>query len=208
MDVLAYARPMPPENVRTAGMAFVRALELEDFVRAEFLGRGGLFFDAEHGHLVGVHVGFLWAASRHVDRGQAKAGTAQLVASSEPGKWGAAMQRVLLHQLFGPVLPTFYITLSAPVCWSYDDRQFFGLVDHELSHCAQARDRFGAPRFNESTGAPVWMRRPHDHEGFVGTTERWGAEATGAAGIVRAGVRTPRFHWVPGGDFDPRGCGV
>lgn len=203
---------MPPEAMRQQGLGFARAEELEDFVRREFLSREGIFFDAEHGHLTSARVGILWAASRHVDKGSEKAGTAQVVKPyhAEPSKWGEALQVALLRQFYTEYeWPHFRITLSAPVCHLYDDKEFFALADHELSHCAVAMDAFGAPRFSKDTGLPVWTGRPHDHEGFTGTTERWGAAATGASGIVLAGLKTPRFNWVPGKELDVRkACGT
>lgn len=206
-----YTRVYPPEALSRPGLGFARDRELEDFVRNEFLGRGGLFFDMEHGHLGNRHnrVGFLWMSSLHVDKGSVKAGTAQLVKRGEPHKWGEVFRTAALLEMFEGNLPTFLITLSAPICATYDDREFFALIDHELSHCAVAKDEWGAPKFNEQTGEPVWRMRPHDHEGFAGTTERWGAQATGAAGIVAAGTKKPRFQWVRGRDLDVRkACGT
>lgn len=208
MEGFHYTRPMPPRDLCSPGLGFARAQELEDFARTEFLSRGGIFWDPEHGHLQSASIGILWASSAHVDKGSVKAGAAQLVKRAEPRKWGEALQVAFLQQFFGAQLPTFRITLSAPICAAYDDRQFFALVDHELSHCAVAKDAYGAPRFSEVTGEPIWTTRPHDHEGFVGTTDRWGAVATGAAGIVQAALRPPRFAWVPGKDLDVAGaCG-
>lgn len=199
-----YTRPMPPERMQSpAGFGFVRAENLEHFVQTEFLHRGGIFWDAEHGHLGNASIGFVWAGSRCRDRGSEKAGQARLLKAGEISKWGEAMQYALLHALYGHALPTFLITLHAPTCWAYTDREFFALVDHELSHCAIARDRWGAPRFSDATGEPVWAIRPHDLEQFTGTTERWGASAAGAAELVAAGNKRPRFDWVPGKDLDP-----
>lgn len=205
---LTYTRPTPPPALRRPGIGFGRAEDVEQLVRVDFVARGGLFFDVEHFHLSQARVGVLWAASAHVDRGSAKAGMAQLVKTGEPKKWGEALQRALLMQFFArDEWPTFLVYLSGPVWTTYSDREAFALVDHELLHCAVARDPFGAPRFNDRTGKPVWSMRPHDHEGFVGTTERWGAAASGAAGIVAAGVKAPRFAWVPGRDLDvARAC--
>jgi hypothetical protein len=203
-----YVRPCPPDELVDAGLGFARAPDLERFARVEFCSRGGSFFDPEHGHLTTASIGFLWAASTHADKGSVKAGTAQLVKSAEPRKWGDAIRMEFLLRHFGPALPTFLITLSAPFCAEYDDRQFFALVDHELSHCAVAKDAFGAPRFSSQTGQPIWTIRPHDHEGFAGTIERWGAVAAGAESLVRAADKPPRFAWVPGADMDARkACG-
>lgn len=209
MNHPTYTRPMPPESMRQQGLGFARAEELEDFVRQEFLSREGIFFDPEHGHLTSAIIGVLWASSVHIDKGSEKAGTAQLLKGGEPTKWGQAMNRAYLHQMFGLNLPAFLITLSAPVWQTYNDKEAFALVDHELSHCAVAKDVFGVPRFNRDTGLPVWSMRPHESEQFSGTVERWGAAATGTSGIVLAGLKTPRFNWVPGKELDVRkACGT
>lgn len=209
-DASTYVRPMPPASMQSPMMFvdFQRASEVEDFVQQHFLSRDGIFFDPEHGHLTQANIGIIWAGSKHIDKGSVKAGTAQLLKGGEPSKWGEAMRYQALLSLFDLALPEFLITLSGPVSWTYDDRQFFALVDHELSHCAVATGPFGEPRFNNE-GRPVWSMRPHDHEGFAGTTERWGAEASGASSLVQAGLKEPRFKWVPGKDLDVRkACGT
>jgi hypothetical protein len=61
----------------------------------------------------------------------------------------------------------------------------------------------------EVTPALLAVIRPHESEQFSGTVARWGAGATGTSGIVLAGLRKPRFHWVPGRDLDVRkACGT
>jgi hypothetical protein len=206
-DVLAYTRPYPPEHMRSEGLGFERAEDVEQLIRCDFTGRGGLFFDPEHGHLTQARIGVLWAAGRHVDKGSQKAGTAEMLRQPQR-KWSSQQRHVLLHFFFGDILPNFLITLFAPGVFHRSDRWFFGLVDHELSHCAVAKDEWGVPRFNEDTGLPVWANRPHDVETFVGTTERWGATDTGAAALVQAGMKQPRYHWVPGEPFSPNACGT
>lgn len=203
-----YERPYPPESLRGATLGFARAEDIEQLIRVDFVGRGGLFFDPEHGHLNGARIGVLWAASKHVDKGSEKAGTAQLLRPPQ-AKWGDAMRHAYLRQFFGIDLPHFLIILSREACLSYDDKQFFALLDHELCHCSTAKDEYGCPRFNEQTGEPVWCLRPHESEQFSGTVERWGAAASGTTGIVLAGLKKPKFSWVPGTDLDVRkACGV
>jgi hypothetical protein len=209
VKTLPYVCPMPPESMQLPGLDFARAEALEEFMYRGFLDRGGLFFDAEHGHLTSARIGILWASSTHVDKGSVKAGTAQLVKRGEPTKWSEAVQQRFMHEMFGPSLPVFKITLHAPTWWAYNDRQRFALLDHELLHCAQKRGEFGEPKFNGRTGEPSWDLRAHDYEGFAGTTERYGAVADGSASIVRAALKRPRFDWVPGTDLDIRkACGV
>ncbi len=198
---------MPPESLRGPGLSFVRDESLESFIRNEFAGRGGYFWDAEHGHLSGARIGAIWSNAPCRIRGSVKAGTAEIPRTPQP-TWSSQQRYALLHQLFGVELPDFIITLSAPHAFTYDDREFFALLDHELCHCAIATDEFGAPRFSEQTGRPIWTIRPHDVEQFSGTVERWGMKATGTEDIVRAGLRTPRFDWVEGKSFSPAVCGT
>jgi putative metallopeptidase len=205
---LPYTRPMPPGHMRSTGLGFARAEGVEELIYRHFLDRDGLFFDPEHGHLTDARIGVVWAQSTHTDKGSEKAGAMQLLRiGGEPRTWADAVQRIHLHSLFGDVLPEFKMTLSAPVCWGYDDRQFFALVDHELLH-GDVKRMYGAPVFNDA-GRPVWATRPHDHEGFAGTVERWGAAASGAGALVEAGAKPARFAWVPGTDLDVhRACGT
>lgn len=205
----AYTRPMPPERLALPGLGFARAEEVEEFAMRHFIDRSGLFYDDEHGHLGAFRIGILWASSVHIDKGSEKAGTAQIIKGGEPRTWSEAVQRVFLHEMFGADLPVFKITLSAPAAARYDDREFFALLDHELLHCAHGKDQYGAPRFNGETGAPVPDLRPHDAETFAGTVERFGAHAGGAASVVLAGMKAPRFGWVPGKDLDiHKACGT
>lgn len=207
-----YTRPMPPDEMRQSGLVMVRSEEVESVIRNDFTGRGGLFWDPEHGHLGRARIGVLWMGSKHIHRGSAKMGTMELVApfDAEPSTWGEAQKRLMLYMLFDQrEWPHFIMRLSGPRCHKAEDREFFALVDHEVCHGAQATDQWGAPRFSDTTGEPVWKIRPHDYEGFAGTTERFGAIADGSAGIVLAGAKKPRFHWLPGKDLDvAKACGV
>lgn len=189
---------MPPKPLQTQGLDFARAENVEDFANRHFLDRSGLFFDPEHGHLLPGIIGVLWASSTHKDKGSVKAGTAQLLKAGEPTKWSEAVQERFLYEMFGGWRPVFKITLHAPTWTAYNDRQRLALLDHELLHCAQAKGMFGEPRFSTQTGMPIWTVRPHDSEQFVGTVERWGAEAAGVQGIVKAASKPARFDWVPG----------
>lgn len=127
-----YTRPMPPDSLRGAALGFARAEDVEQLIRVDFVGRGRFFFDPEHGHLTSARIGVLWAASKHVDKGSEKAGTCQLVKpwDHQPSKWGEAMQIALLRQFYAErEWPHFRITLSAPTCKAYGDREFFALTD-------------------------------------------------------------------------------
>lgn len=203
-----YKRLYPPESMREYGSRFERDEQLEHYVRTEFTARGGLFWDPEHAHLQTATIGVVWSNARHVVRKSEKAGAMELLPDpeSEPKTWAEARRRDYLADVYGGDWPRWEMTLSGVWAWRYDDRQFFGLIDHELCHAGVAKDDFGAPRFSNKTGEPVWALRPHDVETFVGTTARWGAHAAGAAELVAAALREPLFAFVPGKNFTPAAC--
>lgn len=200
-EAALYTRIFPPQHLRSASVGFARDEEMENFVRDDFTSRGGLFFDPEHGHLTAARIGVLWCAGKHIVRGSEKIGTMELVPAwdSPVSTWGEAMKRDWLRTYFGQAWwPHFLTKLSAPLCLPLEDRDFFAVVDHEVCHGDVAKDEFQCPRFNKDTGEPVYKLRPHDYEGFVGTTERWGAVADGSSQLVAAGLKKPRYHWVLG----------
>ena len=106
--------------------------------------------------------------------------------------WQKARAVQQIHEWFGD-LPDFLLTFDALYAAQVDDSSFCALVDHELYHCAQAEDEFGMPKFNSSTGEPVWAMRGHDVEEFVGVVRRFGIEAAGdvATDLVIAASREP-----------------
>jgi hypothetical protein len=210
-DVLAYTRPQPPDWLRRECLGFARAENVEALIRNDFTGRGGLFFDVEHGHLSAARVAVLWAGSKCVIRGSEKIGTMELVPPYEntPSTWSGAVKQDWMRRFYArEEWPHFRMTLSGPLCHIADDRTFFATVDHELLHADHKKDQYGAPRFNDDTGQPIWGIRPHDYEGFAGTTERYGADADGSRAIVSAGLKQPRFHWIPGKPFSANVCGT
>ncbi len=203
-----YERIYPPESMKEYGSSFVRDERMESFVHTEFACRGGTFWDPEHAHLVDASMGVLWSNARHVVKGQEKAGQMELLPDplAEPKTWSDARKRDWLAQMYGGDWPTFQMIISGVWAWRYDDREFLGLLDHELCHASIKRDEYGAPKFNDETGEPIWSIRGHDVEQFIGTVARWGAASTGTAELVAASLVEPRFSWVPGKTFLPAVC--
>ena len=66
------------------------------------------------------------------------------------------------------------------------------LAEHEMYHCGQERDEFGAPKFRKS-GLPAFAMRGHDVEQFVGVVRRYGAGAAGVMAMVDAANRPPEI---------------
>lgn len=108
------------------------------------------------------------------------------------GKWSRARAVQQITDWFGSI-PAFIITLDADYCQQCGDAEFMALVEHELYHAAQDVDAFGAPKFNRSTGEPVYVIRGHDVEQFVGVVRRYGADAGGVREMVDAANRPPEI---------------
>jgi hypothetical protein len=70
--------------------------------------------------------------------------------------------------------PDFLITLNAEWWGQATDREREILVAHEVSHCGQALDTYGMPRFNRQTAAPILSMVEHDVEEFNWIVRRYG----------------------------------
>lgn len=199
-------RPRPPasllgEDGETTATPFLPAPELLAWFRAAFLDEGAPLENEDHAHLRDADIGVLWCALPNARQGN------QVVGQAEPlqlqgGKWAKARQFMQIEQWFG-LIPDFLLTFHADYADSVDDATFCSLVEHELYHCAQAKDVYGAPRFSKTTGKPIFEMRGHDVEEFVGVVRRYGvgAAAGQTAALVEAANAGPLF-----GAADLRGC--
>jgi hypothetical protein len=79
----------------------------------------------------------------------------------------------LLSALLGR-WPDFLIVIDREYWEQADARAREILVYHELSHCVQKFDAYGAPRFHKD-GRPMWGLRGHDVEEFTATVKRYGS---------------------------------
>jgi hypothetical protein len=185
---------MPPAAVRDAlfGIRFVPAPEVIEWVRAVFCDAEGPLFNEDHAHLHEAEIGVLWASDGFVQRGKRVIGTAE-----EPvfrcGPWQKARQEQQMREWFGATAELdFLITLDAHHSAECDDVDFCALVEHELYHCAQARDEFGIPKFGKN-GKPAFALRGHDIEEFVGVVRRYGIGHPDGpmADLIRAVAKGP-----------------
>lgn len=192
--------PGPPDHLllpvmEAAADSFAPAPDLAAAVGALFLDEESPFYVEEHSHLLYAEIGYLWTSAPARRRGRTILGTAEIFQPRGSG-WAKARQEAQMLQWFGEA-PDFVITLSAPYvarCLEGGSHANIGaLIDHELSHCGQALDEWGAPRFNQRTGRPVFTLRGHDVEEFVGVVERWGAGATMTETLAAAANAGPRF---------------
>ena len=182
--MIALERPFPPEVL--AGHlrhpeGFKPAPEVAAWLRQAFIEPGPLH-NPEHGHLRLANLCVLWTNASNAKAGNIIAGTAEMP-KVDGAQWGKAKARYQYQEWFGRT-PEFLITLDAPMCAQATDSQFCALIEHEMYHCAQARDAYGCPKFNRDTGRPIFTIRGHDVEEFVGVVRRYGA-----AGVLNPKVR-------------------
>lgn len=168
-------RPLPVDDL--AGELrnpeiFRPAPEVERWLRSVFIEADGELYNEEHQHLSHATIGVLWTNASNTKSGDIVAGTAEMP-QVNGAQWSKARQRWLLNEWFGDV-PDFVITLDAVLCAQARDIEFCALVEHELLHCAQARNAYGMPKFSKETGLPIFAMRGHDVEEFVSIARRYG----------------------------------
>jgi hypothetical protein len=147
--------------------------EVRDWARAMFVQLGGQLYNADHAHLDGASVEFLWTNEPYLKPfGVRVLGTAELGRPAGTA-WVKARKREQLHRWFGHE-PDFIITLDVVNLSTARPEVICAIVEHELYHCAQETDEHGDLRYN-AEGDPVWGMRPHCVEQFVGVTARYGA---------------------------------
>ncbi len=172
-------RPMPPEEaLRPAPETFVPDEALREWIFATFISDDGALHNPDHAHLETAEIGALWTNVDNARQMRLVIGQAELMPPMAMGKWQRARAIAQIEAWFGAV-PDFLITLHAAAAESMDDASFCALVEHELYHCGQERDQYGAPKFTRD-GAPKFAIRGHDVEEFVGVVARYGM-----TGVVR-----------------------
>lgn len=179
-------RPRPPASLlggdgATTATPFMPSEDLRAWAFATFIDEAAPLLNEDHVHLRDAQIGFLWCSLPNARGGNAVVGQAELP-SIQGGWWARARFVQQLEAWFG-LVPDFLITLQADFADQADDATFCSLVEHELYHCGQERDGFGAPKFTRD-GRPKLAIRGHDVEEFVGVVARYGVGA--AAGQTRA----------------------
>ena len=120
----------------------------------------------------------------------AVAGQAE-IPRAQGNRWAKARHDQQLRDWFGAV-PDFLLTSDPAYAAAASDRAFCALVEHELLHCGQERDGFGAPKFRQD-GSPAFGIRGHDVEEFVAIVRRYGARAAAGrtAELIEAARAAP-----------------
>jgi hypothetical protein len=187
-------RPHPPPAPDST--LYLPAPEVVAWARGAVIDAGGSIHNPDHAHLAGAGLLAIWTwedNSRHMRTVLATAEVPRPLG----GGWTKGRHEDLLRRWAGraphEALPDFVLTFHAPLAAELDDASWCALVEHELYHCGQARDEFGAPRFHRDSGLPVFALRGHDAEEFVGVVRRYGAGAAagGVAELVAAAGGRP-----------------
>lgn len=170
---------------------FMPAPEVGEWVLAEIVDDDGAIHNPDHEHLEHATIGFLWTNVENARRKRRVIGMAE-IPQFMCNAWQRARQEFQIEQWFG-AMPDFIITLDANYCGVCSDAEFCALVEHELYHCAQETDEFGAPKFKRDTGLPAFTLRGHDVEEFIGVVRRYGPGHTDGpvAQLVQAAGAAP-----------------
>lgn len=187
-------RPMPPaDQVESFEAWFGPAPDLAEWTAASFIDDTAPLRNPDHEHLRSASIGFLWTNVSNAKKGRMVIGTAEPgTPQGAMGKWGRAKAMLQVREWFGAI-PDFIITIDATWWLQASDAEACALVEHELYHCAQDRDEYGAPKFNRQTGRPVFTMRGHDVEEFVGVVRRYGADAAGIRELIEAAEAGPEI---------------
>lgn len=169
-----HKRPAPPPLDLNG--AFYPSSELADWLRAVFIAPGGPLQNERYDHLQYADIACLWTWVPNSRNMRGIAAQAELMPPMAMGKWQRARAEYQIELWFG-AMPDFLITFDAGFASMVDDATFCSLVEHELHHCGQERDAYGAPKFTQD-GKPKFAIQGHDVEEFVGVVERYGATAT------------------------------
>ncbi len=167
---------------------FEPAIDLVDWARSSFIDETSDLINEDHAHLRFATIGALWTNVPNGRYGRRVVGQAEM-GLPPAGKWSRARVEMQLQQWFGDV-PDFLLTFDAEYASTCSDAEFCALVEHELYHCGQDRDAFGAPKFRRD-GSPAFGLRGHDVEEFVGVVRRYGADAANVRALVDAANRPP-----------------
>ncbi|RYG38669.1 hypothetical protein EON81_02925 [bacterium] len=152
---------------------FEAAHEVKAWAFETFISEESELYNPDHSHLSRADVLFVWSSVCFKSKGFEVVGTCQLgeqtgsKGSKEFAEWN-------LRQLNEGKLPDFVITLCAPFFAECDSTAICAVIEHELYHAKQKKDKYGVP-MRHRTGSPVYEIQGHDVEEHLGVARRYGA---------------------------------
>lgn len=188
------SRPVPPSDlVEDSEIRFVPTPDLVEWARATFIEDDAVLRNDDHRHLTQARIGALWTNVPNGRAGRSIVGPCEM-GLPPAGKWLRGRIERQLMDWFGDV-PDFLLTFDATYASQCSDAEFMALIEHELYHCGQERDVFGAPKFRK-TGLPAFAIRGHDVEEFVGVVRRYGSDASHVRAMVDVANKGPEIASV------------
>ncbi len=174
-------RPFPPVSLRDpeALGLFEPAPQVVQWIEETFLKEDSPLFDKAHIHLSAANIAVLWTNVVNEKQMVPVVGTAEMPRPpTNGGKWARAKWEMQMRDWFGLDADriNFLLIFYAPYAAEVDDVEWCATVKHELSHCGQALDEFGNPRFTKD-GWPVFAMKDHDFAGFLGNVRDFGPGA-------------------------------
>jgi hypothetical protein len=141
-------------------------------------------------HLKDASVGYLFRSHEVSSKGRVEAATAHLASqliTGGGGKYWNNMLQLKIIEICGSQ-PDFIVLIDRHIWAGLDLEQRVALIHHELMHCEQERDEFGALKFNRVTGLPIWRIQGHDVEEFREVVEMHGVWNQELAEFVTAAI--------------------
>lgn len=144
-----------------------------------------LMRDPVHQHLADneVQFGWLMRCEAKDKGGKRELGSVHAVKTMFQGGFKDLGLQLLADMLGG--LPEFLVVLDAEWWAQATPTQRDALVWHELCHCRQSLDKFGAPKFDRD-GLPVFGLVEHDITAFNSEVTRYGAWTADIDGFLTA----------------------
>ena len=194
-ELAVRGRPVPPADLLALHSPdeFRPAPEVAEWFRETILLPSGPLHNPDHQHLLDAEIGVLWTNVR-AKQMMAVAGTMEIPQPISGNQWQRARYHQQIREWFRRDKLDFLMTLSAAFCRETSDAGFCALIEHELYHGAQKRDRDGQLAFSEDSGRPLYALRGHDVEEHLGVVRRYGAINCNVAELVRLANQAPQIE--------------
>jgi hypothetical protein len=168
------ARPQPPDELCEPGFKVEPAMDAAAWARQMFIDEGAVFCNSDHEHLRKVDLVCMWTNVYWEDGLLPVAGYAEIVnVNGKP--WARAERTDHLCLMHGNV-PQARVWLYAPYWAEASDPSVCALVEHELYHYAQKKNKQGELMFDDFE-RPVPTQRAHDVSEFIEVVRRYGVGA-------------------------------